>query len=107
MLPARVVDLPRARARFGERAARLTSFLDRVDPLADAAVEVIDALPPGEGWRVVQQAGAHGIASAPRAPEAIRALFAQIEEIPVWADWKTIDRGGELLLRAGPLGGIV
>ena len=107
MIPARVVDLPRARARFGERAARLASFLDRVDPLADAAVEVIESLPPGEGWRIVQQAAAHGIASAPHAPAALRALFAQIEETPVWADWKTIDRGGDLLLRAGPLGGFV
>jgi hypothetical protein len=107
MLPARVVDLPRARATFGERAVRLTTFLDRVDPLADAAVEAIEALPPGVGWGIVQQAGAAGIASAPRAPEALRALFAQIEQIPVWVDWKTIDRGGSLLLRTGPFGGIV
>src|ERR1700681_1243566 len=106
MVPARVIDLPRARARFGDRAVRLATFLDRVDPLADAAVDVIDALPPGEGWRIVQHAAAHGIGAAPDAPEALRALFAQIEQTPVWTDWKTIDRGGDLLLRAGPLGGI-
>jgi hypothetical protein len=109
MIPERVVDLPRARARFGDRVSRLATFLTRVDPLADAVIETIDALPPGEGWRLVEQASAHGIAAVPRAraPEAFRAFFAQIEETPVWADWKTIDHGGEVLLRAGFLGGIV
>lgn len=107
MVPERVIDLPRARARLGDRVARLVTFLDRVDPLADAVIETIDALPRGEGWRIVQQASAHGIASVPRAPAAFHALFSQIEETPVWADWKTIDRGGDVLLRAGFLGGIV
>jgi hypothetical protein len=107
MVPARAADLPRARARFGERATRLATFLDRVDPLGDAAIEAIDAMPPGAGWRIVQDAAAHGIATTPNAPREIRALFAQIEGIPVWTDWKTIDHGGDLLLRAGPLGGIV
>jgi hypothetical protein len=107
MVPARAIDVPRARARFGERATRLVSFFDRVDPLGDAAIAAIEAMPPGAGWRIVQDAAAHGIASTPNAPREIRALFAQIEDVPVWTDWKTIDRGGDLLLRAGPLGGIV
>jgi hypothetical protein len=107
IIPSRVVDLPRARARLGERAARLVSFLDRVDPLADAAVETIERLPRGEGWRIVEAASARGIATMPEAPAAIRALFAQIEETPVWADWKTIDHAGNLLVRSGFLGGVV
>jgi hypothetical protein len=107
MIPARVVDLPRARAHLGERAARLVTFLGRMDPLADAAVEAIDALPPGAGWRLVEEASAHGIGSLPAAPAALRALFEQIEAVPVWVDWRTIDHGGDLLLRSGLLGGIV
>jgi hypothetical protein len=107
MVPERVIDLPRARARLGERAARLVTFLDRVDPLADAAVEAIDALPAGAGWRFVEIAGARGAAAIPGAPAAIVSLFTRAEEIPVWVDWQTIDRGGELLLRSGFLGGIV
>jgi hypothetical protein len=107
LIPERVVDLPRARARLGERAFRLVTFLDQVDPLADAVVETIEDLPPGEGWRFVAEAGARGIAAVAGAPASIRALFAQIEETPVWADWKTLDRGGELLLRSGFVGGIV
>ncbi len=107
--PARVVDLPRAVARLGDRASRLVTFLGRVDPLADAVVETIESLPPGAGWRLVGDASAHGIASVPaaRVPESFRALFGQIEETPVWADWKTIDHGGQLLIRSGFLGGIV
>ena len=107
MVPERVVDLPRARARLGERAARLVTFQSRVDPLADAAVEAIDALPRGEGWRFVEAGSARGVATIASAPRAIRELLAQVEETPVWLDWKTIDRGGDLLLRSGFLGGIV
>jgi hypothetical protein len=107
MIPARAVDLPRARARFGDSAARLVTFLNRADPLADAAVEEIEALPQGQGWAVVTQAAAQGIRSVPRPPPSIDALFQQIEVTPVWADWKIIDRGGDLLFRSGLLGGFV
>jgi hypothetical protein len=85
-IPERVIDLPRARARLGERVSRLVAFLDRADPLADAAVAVIDDLPRGVGWRFVEEASERGIDRVPGAPDAIRALFAQIEAIPVWAD---------------------
>ncbi len=107
MVPARAVDLSRARVRLGERASRLVTFFDRVDPLADDAISEIEARPPGVGWRIVEQAAARGIAATPSASQAIKALFTHIEDVPVWTDWKTIDHGGELLLRAGPLGGIV
>ncbi len=107
MIPARVVELQRARAQLGERVVRLASFLDRVDPLADAAVDAIDSLPAGAGWRFVEEAASRGIEHVPGAPGAVRALFEQIESIPVWVDWKTIDHGGDLLLRSGILGGIV
>lgn len=107
MLPSRAIDLPRVRARFGERAVRLTSFFDRVDPLADAVVETLEHMPPGEGWRLVEWAAAHGIANTPGAPAALQAFFKQIEAAPVWADYKTLDHAGRLLLRTGPFGGIV
>ena len=106
-IPERVVDLPRARARLGERVDWLVAYMHEVDPLADAAVEAIEAMRPGEGWRVVKEAAARGIARVPGAPAAIRALFESIESIPVWADWRVLDRGGDLLLRSGALGGFV
>src|SRR5207253_876560 len=29
------------------------------------------------------------------------------ERIPAWVDWSLVDHGGEVLMRAGPLGGTV
>jgi hypothetical protein len=107
MLPARFVNLPESRARFGDRVDRLGAFLARVDPVADAVVEEIEALPPGAGWSLFRRAAQEGIASVPDAPPALRAFFAEVERVPVWVDWDVLDRGGAVLMRAGPLGGIV
>ncbi|MFS8069291.1 MAG: oxygenase MpaB family protein [Byssovorax sp.] len=107
MFPSRYTNLDAARARFGDRVDRLAPYLFRVDPLADAVVEAFEALPPRRGWSMLEQALATGIASVPEAPEAIRALFAEIDDVPVWVDWATLDRGGELLFRSGIMGGIV
>ncbi len=105
--PMRYSNLAAARARFGDRVDRLAPFLTRVDPLADAVAEAIAALPPGRGFQMFSKAASHGIASMKEAPEAFRALFTEVERVPVWVDWPTIDRGGETLFRAGPLGGLV
>ena len=105
--PARYTNLAAARARFGDRVDRLAPFLTEVDPLADAVVSAIETLPRGEGWQMLTRAAAHGIASVPGAPASFHALFAETERVPAWVDWDTLDRGGEALLRAGPLGGLV
>jgi hypothetical protein len=107
MLPSRFLNVSAARARFGDRVDRLGEFLLRVDPVADAVVETIEAMPAGAGWALFRRAAQAGIASTPEAPEAMRALFAQVERVPVWVDWETLDHGGTVLRRAGPLGGIV
>lgn len=105
--PARFTHLPGARARFGDRVDRLGVYLSRVDDAADRVVASIEEMAPGEGWRMFDEAAAHGIAHVDRAPESFRALFAGVERVPVWVDWATLDRGGAVLLRAGVLGGIV
>jgi hypothetical protein len=107
MIPSRYTHLDAARARFGDRVDRLAPFLFKVDPLADAAIEAIEALAPQRGWAMLEQGLATGIASVTHAPDALRALFAEIDDVPVWVDWATIDRGGELLFRSGIIGGIV
>lgn len=107
MFPSRYTHLDAARARFGDRVDRLAPFFFKVDPLADAVIEAFEALPPQRGWAIFEQALARGIASVPEAPDALRALFAEIDHVPVWVDWGTIDRGGELLFRSGIAGGIV
>jgi hypothetical protein len=107
MFPSRFVHLAEARARFGDRVDRLGEHLSRVDELADAVVESIQAMPPGRGWTLFDQATRHGIASVSDAPDSFRALFGDVEHVPAWVDWETLDRGGAVLLRAGLLGGMV
>jgi ER-bound oxygenase mpaB/B'/Rubber oxygenase, catalytic domain len=106
-IPARYVNVERARARFGDRVDRLAPYFYRVDPLADAAVEAMDALGFQKGWAMLEQALARGIDTVEGAPEAYRALFAEVDRVPPWVDWAILDRGGELMMRAGVLGGIV
>jgi ER-bound oxygenase mpaB/B'/Rubber oxygenase, catalytic domain len=105
MVPTRYSNLTGARARFGHRADRLGQFFDRVDPLADEVVAAIEATPGG--WHLFDEASRIGIDRVPAAPAAFRAFFDHVERVPMWVDWETVDRGGETLLRAGPLGGIV
>jgi hypothetical protein len=104
-IPNRIHNVAEARARFGGRVDRLAAFLGRVDTLADAVVATIEQSPAG--WRTFDQAARHGVDSVPDAPESFRALFESVERVPMWVDWPTLARGGEVLLRAGPLGGIV
>ncbi len=103
--PSRFVNVSEARARFGDRVDRLGAFLTRVDPLADAVVADLERA--HGGWRVFDEATRHGIASTPGAPDSFHALFEAVARVPLWVDWPTVDRGGEVLLRAGPLGGLV
>ncbi|MGH7295257.1 MAG: oxygenase MpaB family protein, partial [Polyangiaceae bacterium] len=108
VLPARYCNLAGARARFGDRVDRLGGFFDRVDPLADEVVAAIESTPGG--WALFDQCmkrGVEHVGRAAGAPAAFRAFFDHVERVPLWVDWETVDRGGEVLLRAGPLGGIV
>ena len=107
MVPSRLLDTRAARARFGDRIDRLAPYLLAVDPLADAVVAAFAALPPGEGFALLERALRRGIGSVNAAPEPLRALFAEVDRVPGWVDWGVIDRGGELLMRSGVLGGLV
>jgi hypothetical protein len=104
--PARFVNLDAARERHGDRVDRLAPYFFRVDPLADDVVLAMEAA-PANGFRAFGRAAAEGIVRVPDAPAAFRPFFEEAEEVPVWVDWEALDRGGEALLRAGPLGGLV
>jgi hypothetical protein len=103
--PARFTNLDEARRQYGDRVDRLGGFLTRVDPLADDVVASFETTPGG--WQLFERAAAHGIASVPKAPDSLRALFDAVSRAPLWVDWETVDRGGEVLMRAGALGGLV
>jgi hypothetical protein len=107
VFPTRYSNLASARLRFGDRVDRLGRFFQLVDPLADEATAAIDALPKGEGWRFVEKGVKGGARAIPDGPAPLRALLEHCEDVPPWVDWETCDKGGELLMRAGPLGGAV
>ncbi len=105
--PTRYVNLESARLRFGDRVDRLGKFLSEVDGPADLVVEAIEALPKGEGWRLLEEGLRGGSRAIPGAPRAMRDLLDAATEVPAWVDWATCDRGGEMLMRVGVLGGAV
>lgn len=107
ILPARYQNLDEARRLHGDRVDRLAPFLQRVDPLADEVVEAFASMPSGQGWAMLNTALTGGIDSVAGAPAPLRALFDHVDRVPVWVDWPSLDRGGELLFRAGVFGGMI
>jgi hypothetical protein len=105
--PSRFLAASRARQRFGARVDELGAALSRGDPLADAVVEAFAALPPGQGTAMLERALGRGIDAVSDAPAPLRALFAALDEPPPWVDRDALSRGGEVLVRAGWLGGAV
>jgi hypothetical protein len=100
-------DLDAARTRFGDIVDRYAACLTAGDPAADALVAELNALPPGRGAKLLHQALDEGIARVHRPPPALVAFFAQVDEVPLWVDWDQLALGGSVLLRAGPLAGLV
>lgn len=105
--PARFRPGPAERARYGQALDRLPPLFDRGDPLADAVMADFATRPRGEGFALVERALATGIDSVPEAPPSLRALFAAVDAVPAWVDRARLDRGGNIVLRAGPAAGIV
>lgn len=104
--PRRLVNVEAARNQFGPAIDTLSDLLFAGDPLADALVEATATLGPGACTRMVDEALAHGAASVSNAPKELVALFDELEHIPAWLDKTALERGGELLLRAGWFGGL-
>lgn len=105
--PTRFSNLADARSRWGDRVDRLGRHLSRTDPLADRVVDAIEGLPAGEGWRLFEEGIRGGAKAIPNAPAPMRELLESAAHVPAWVDWDTCDKGGALLMRAGPLGGAV
>ncbi len=104
-IPTRFIDDGRARAVHGDRVDRLAPYLMRTDPLGDEAASAFDDLAKGEGFAQVEAAlGRHPPATL---HPAIDALFREVNRVPPWVDFGTIDRAGELLLRSGMFGGLI
>ena len=86
------------------REQRLAAFLGRSDALADAAIEALVPLPRPEQEALVTRL----VSTSPgRLPPALAALHGWLRETPVWFDEARAEAGGEVLLRAGLLSGLV
>jgi hypothetical protein len=101
-VPARVHNIVAARAQFGPWLDRLLAGLARQDPLADAALA--DLAPAGFARLDAALSGDH---ASPDLPPAVRELLASVAAWPAWVDWRRVERGCHLFLRAGLAGGLV
>ncbi|HEV7402410.1 MAG TPA: oxygenase MpaB family protein [Chthoniobacteraceae bacterium] len=88
-----------ARGKHGTRLASYARFLRRGDPLADAAVESLAPLGRAGAEQMIDRAVTEGIDAVTDAPEALRALFAQLDHVPFWFDPDLATLGGATFLR--------
>jgi len=103
----RYVNRAEARARYGPRVDRYARFYEVGDPLADAVVEAFEAMGRDDAQAMLMRALDHGIDTVPDAPEALRALVAQVDAVPVWADFDRMDRGARAYQRTGTASALV
>ena len=103
-LPARYTNLDSAHSAHGSRIHAFAPALVRGDPLADDLVEYFASRPLGGGRKQLEQALDHGIESVRNPHPTLAALFAQLDHVPLWVDFKQLDLGGSVYLRLGPLG---
>ena len=106
-LPSRVVQVAAARAKYGDLVDRFLPSLLRSDPLADAVAHDFATLGRAESRALLDRALAEGIRAVPQAPPSLRALFEQLDHVPVWVDWPAIERASDVLFRTGFFGGTV
>lgn len=90
----------KARQTLGDRVDLYRQFLHATDPLADNTVAALAELPAGQGAKFLQTALNQGIEAVPQAPDALKALFAQVDRVPFWVDWDRIERGGRVFRQA-------
>jgi len=105
--PTRYVRQVEARLRHGEKVERLGGRFFEGDPLADAVVEALSAYPRAERDALIERCLKQGIAAVPEAPPAVRALFLELDRVPMWVDFERMERGLAAFFRAGILGGLV
>jgi hypothetical protein len=98
-LPSAYTNLESARQKHGGRADKYVGMLWHGDPLADDAVEALAALDEKASRQLLELALERGIDAWPNAPEAVRALFAQLDHIPFWVDAEQCNLGGATFLR--------
>lgn len=84
------------------QVARLRSFAEKADPLADRLAAVLRRDP--RAGELFEQALKHGVDSLDTAPEELWEFFHEVERTPYWVDHGRIDRGARAIVRTGLIG---
>ncbi|WP_104107326.1 oxygenase MpaB family protein [Nocardioides sp. 616] len=90
-IPHSVSRVAEARQRFPALAPRYFEAMWEGDPLADAFVADVASLGHGRAMRMLRTACREGIDSVPQAPESLRALFVELDDVPDWVDLAAMD----------------
>ncbi|GAA5151349.1 oxygenase MpaB family protein [Nocardioides marinquilinus] len=96
-----------ARRRFGAFAETYLDAMWDGDPPADAFVADVPRLGHGRAMRLLRTACREGIDAVPDAPDSLRALFAQLDDVPGWLDAERIDHDSRHVARYTRQSGIV
>jgi hypothetical protein len=104
-LPSRVKHEREAVERYPSLAPTFLSGLWRTDPLADDVARVLADDPSGARWGELQRACRDGLWRAET--PAIRRLLDDAQQAPAWLDPDAAERGGRVLVRRGPVGGML
>jgi hypothetical protein len=83
----------------GTRAEKYAQFLWRTDPFAEAVIDEFARMPESKWRALLELALVKGVEAVPDAPEALRALFRQLECTPIWVDRDRCNLGGATFLR--------
>ncbi len=105
--PSTVRQRAAAQRSFGDFATTYFGAMWAGDPLADAFVADFAELGHGRAMRMLKQACRDGVDAVPDAPDSLRALFAQLDDVPDWLDLEEIDRASEHIGRYTRQSGIV
>ena len=97
----RVVNLAEAKRKYDPRLVdAVVNNMTLGDELAYSAWNALRPL-KREGHQMFSDALNDGIGSVPNAPRELTDLFAQVDDVPDWVDWKQLDRGAVAIWRAG------
>ncbi|MFA6299116.1 MAG: oxygenase MpaB family protein, partial [Nocardioides sp.] len=88
-----------------EQAAALCEDLYAGDPVAERFVDEVffGEIGHKRGREMVSQALEHGIDSVPDAPESMRELFREFENVPDWVDRDLVELGASVWKRWGTM----
>ena len=106
-LPLSLRRAEEAERLFPGLAPRYFEAMWEGDALADAFVADVQRLGHGRGMRMLRTACREGIGAVSEAPESLRALFAELDDVPDWVDLAAMDRAYRHVARYTRQAGIV